>query len=63
VLALMGLPVATDMPGRARLDGLPASTPSVIDSYGEGLVEWLGEGAPPTSKEYEERLRSLGYVK
>jgi drug/metabolite transporter (DMT)-like permease len=62
VLALMGLPVAADMPGRARLDGLPASTPSVIESYGEGLVEWLGEGAPPTSKEYEERLRSLGYV-
>jgi predicted AlkP superfamily phosphohydrolase/phosphomutase len=63
VLALLGLPLAEDMPGRPVERLLPAgSTLRSIASYGDGRTDQLPVERSPAEKEYEERLRSLGYV-
>ena len=66
LLALLGLPVASDMPGRV-LQELAAEDASFrlawTDSYGTGIGEGRDPVESPASLEYQERLRALGYIK
>jgi len=63
VLALLGLPVGGDMPGRV-IDGVLPSGVRVfsIDSYGAGSGAELPENESPADDTLRRRLRSLGYI-
>ena len=64
LLALLDLPVASDMPGSVRTallpDGLSLQEP--VASYGEGRPAGDGEFESPGEEDYLERLRALGYI-
>ena len=65
VLALLGLPIAEDMPGRVSESVLPLDsglTLRWIASYGDGRSEIQPEEPSPGEDELAERLRSLGYI-
>ena len=65
VLALLGLPVAVDMPGRLITPIIaPANVTHVgtIASYGEGRHDADLDLPSPGEADYEARLRSLGYI-
>ena len=65
VLALLDLPVAEDMPGKPVEVLLPrgrwSDRPSV-PTYGDGRSGIFPELPSPGEQDYEERLRSLGYI-
>jgi len=66
LLGRLGIPVARDMPGRPVELLLPPGTtvadlPSV-PSYGDGRSATVPDALSPARQEYEERLRSLGYI-
>jgi predicted AlkP superfamily phosphohydrolase/phosphomutase len=61
VLSLLGLPLARDMPGRP-VRALQHGEPRWVDSHGEGSSDIRPDSPSPGEEEYEERLRSLGYI-
>jgi len=65
VLALLDLPAAEDMPGNAVEVVLPLDRRGVrpsIPTYGDGRSGIFPDLPSPGEKDYEERLRSLGYI-
>ena len=65
ILALAGLPAASDMPGRILAEGLDAPFPTDrVASYESGAGDGTGQTARDTSADPQivERLKSLGYL-
>lgn len=66
VLAMLDLPVARDMPGHIVRDALPVGSseePDRIDSYGTGHHQAPSSTDSPGGKDYEARLKALGYIR
>jgi predicted AlkP superfamily pyrophosphatase or phosphodiesterase len=67
LLARLGIPIASDMPGRILPALLPPGTlPADLDriaTYGDGRSRDVLDSLSPARQEYEDRLRSLGYIK
>lgn len=63
LLALLGLPLARDLPGRVMAAAFPEIDlgQSWVDSYGDGRSQ-LPPLPSPGAEDYEERLRALGYI-
>jgi predicted AlkP superfamily phosphohydrolase/phosphomutase/Tfp pilus assembly protein PilF len=63
ILALLGLPPASDMPGRVLTDGLDLEAPMRVDTYETGGHAG-GEIAQDSEVDSEilEKLKSLGYI-
>ncbi len=64
LMALLGLPLARDLPGRFMSAAFPevdASGLAWVDSYGDGRSEFPALPSPG-EEDYEERLRALGYI-
>ncbi len=63
VLALMGLPPGSDMPGRVLTEALDLEAPVRVPSWESGAAEGVEIAeSPDVDEEILERLRSLGYL-
>jgi hypothetical protein len=68
VLALLGVPLSRELPGRVRTELLPPTfaerhPPRWVATYGDRAASThAGSGSPALDDEMRERLRSLGYV-
>jgi len=64
ILALEGVPPATDMPGRVLMDGVELAEPVRVASYESSRRTPVapGEEKAEVNREIMEKLRSLGYV-
>lgn len=65
VLALLGEPIAADMPGAPVATIVPAvnlERSGLIATYGDGASDVSPELPSPGEEDYEARLRSLGYI-
>ena len=65
VLALLDLPLAEDMPGEPVEVLLPSARRGdrpTVPTYGDGRSGIFPELPSPGEEDYEERLRSLGYI-
>jgi arylsulfatase A-like enzyme len=61
VLALLGLPLAEDMPGKP-IAAVVHATAGSVPSYGDGRISMQSTETSPADENYVERLRALGYV-